>query len=57
MFITIAAAVTCVSAAVLPAAAELRRMLDERHSPARNLSIPTRRPKSVEPASEGTSDS
>lgn len=46
MFITIAAAVTCVSAAVLPAAAEIVRMYDERNNPTRLLAVPTRRPKS-----------
>ncbi|PRQ02156.1 hypothetical protein ENSA5_26150 [Enhygromyxa salina] len=43
MFITIAAAVVCVSAAVLPAAAELRRMNDDRNNPTRLLQVPTRR--------------
>jgi hypothetical protein len=43
MFITIAATVACVSAAVLPAAAELRRVIDERDNPTRLLKIPTRR--------------
>lgn len=47
MFITIAAAVTCVSAAVLPAAAEIRRMIDDRNNPTRLLAVPTRRPKST----------
>lgn len=46
MFITIAAAVTCVSAAVLPAAAEIVRIYDERNNPTRLLAVPTRRPKS-----------
>ena len=49
MFITIAAAVTCVSAAVLPAAAELRRMIDDRNNSTRLLAVPTRRPKSSHP--------
>jgi hypothetical protein len=43
MFITIAATVACVSVAVLPAAAEIRRRLDERDNPMRLLKIPTRR--------------
>lgn len=43
MFITIAAAVTVVSAAVIPAAAELRRIADERQNPTRLLRVPTRR--------------
>lgn len=43
MLITIAATVACVSVAVLPAAAEIRRMMDERENPLRKLHIPTRR--------------
>ncbi|WP_146661475.1 hypothetical protein [Enhygromyxa salina] len=43
MFITIAAVVICVCVAVLPAAAELRRITDERDNPTRLLKIPTRR--------------
>jgi hypothetical protein len=43
MFLTIAAVVACVSVAVLPAAAELRRMIDDRDNPTRLLKIPTRR--------------
>lgn len=43
MFITIAATVTCISVAVLPAAAELRRMIDDSENPTRLLKIPTRR--------------
>lgn len=43
MFITIAATVACVSVAVLPAAAEIRRRIDERNNPTRLLQIPTRR--------------
>jgi hypothetical protein len=43
MFITIAATVACLSVAVLPAAAEIRRRLDERDNPIRTLAIPTRR--------------
>lgn len=43
MFITIAASVACVSVAVLPAIAELRRISDDRNSPTRLLKIPTRR--------------
>jgi hypothetical protein len=43
MFITIAAVVACISVAVLPAAAELRRMIDDRENPTRLLKIPTRR--------------
>jgi hypothetical protein len=43
MFITIAATVACVSVALLPAAAEIRRRIDERENPTRLLNIPTRR--------------
>jgi hypothetical protein len=43
MILTIAAVVACVSVAVLPAAAELRRMIDDRDNPTRLLKIPTRR--------------
>lgn len=43
MFITIAATVACVSVAVLPAAAEIRRRIDERNNPTQLLKIPTRR--------------
>jgi hypothetical protein len=43
MFLTIAAVVACVSVVVLPAAAELRRMMDDRENPIRLLKIPTRR--------------
>jgi hypothetical protein len=43
MFLTIAAVVACISVAVLPAAAELRRMKDDRDNPTRLLKIPTRR--------------
>lgn len=43
MFITIAAVVACVCVAVLPAAAELRRRIDDRDNPLRLLKIPTRR--------------
>jgi hypothetical protein len=43
MFITIAATVACVSVAVLPAVAEVRRRLDERDNPTQLLKIPTRR--------------
>ena len=54
MFITVAAALTCVSVAVLPAAAEIRRMIDERNNPTRLLSIPTRRPKTEDAEAEAT---
>jgi hypothetical protein len=43
MFLTIAAVVACVSVVVLPAVAELRRMIDDRDNPTRLLKIPTRR--------------
>lgn len=43
MLITIAAIVACVSVAVLPAAAEIRRMIADRDNPTRLLKIPTRR--------------
>ncbi len=43
MFITIAATVACVSVAVLPAIAEIRRMIADRDNPTRLLKIPTRR--------------
>jgi hypothetical protein len=43
MFLTIAAVVACVCVAVLPAVAELRRMIDDRDNPTRLLKIPTRR--------------
>ncbi len=54
MFITIAATVACVSVAVLPAAAEIRRRLDERDNPTRLLEIPTRRAQ-VETTRKGQS--
>jgi hypothetical protein len=41
--VTIAAIVACLAVAVLPAAAEIRRRLDERDNPIRTLAIPTRR--------------
>lgn len=53
MLITIAAAVTCVSAAVLPVAAEISRMIDDRNNPTRLLAVPTRRPKSPEESGVG----
>ena len=43
MFITIAATVACVCVAVLPAVAEVKRVLDERDNPMRQLHVPTRR--------------
>ncbi|PRP93665.1 hypothetical protein [Enhygromyxa salina] len=43
MFITIAAVVICICVAVLPAAAEIRRMTEESDNPTRLLKIPTRR--------------
>lgn len=43
MLITIAATVACVSVAVLPVAAEIRRSLDDRDNPTRLLKVPTRR--------------
>jgi hypothetical protein len=43
MFLTIAAVVACVCVAVLPAFAELSRMIDDRDNPTRLLKIPTRR--------------
>jgi hypothetical protein len=43
MFFTIAASVACVTVVLLPAAAEFRRMLDERDSPTRLLKVATRR--------------
>ena len=43
MFITIAATVTVVSAAVLPAVAEIKRVIDDNNNPVRLLAIPTRR--------------
>lgn len=43
MLLLIAASVACVSVAVLPAAAELQRVIDERENPMRSLQIPTRR--------------
>jgi hypothetical protein len=43
MFLTIAAVVACISVVVLPAAAELRRVIDDRENPTRLLKIPTRR--------------
>ena len=43
MFITIAATVAVVSTVVLPAAAELSRIKDERDNPIRLLEVPTRR--------------
>ncbi|MCA9685212.1 MAG: hypothetical protein KC457_23725 [Myxococcales bacterium] len=43
MFLTIVASVTCVAVAVIPAIAEVRRMIDERDNPLRSLNIPTRR--------------
>ena len=43
MFITIAASLTCICAALLPAAAEMRRVMDERENPIRKLAVPTRR--------------
>jgi hypothetical protein len=43
MFLTIAAVVACICVAVLPALAELRRMIDDRDKPTRLLKIPTRR--------------
>ncbi|MFO7561198.1 MAG: hypothetical protein R6X02_01040 [Enhygromyxa sp.] len=54
MLITIAASVACLSVAVLPAAAEIRRVLDERSNPTRLLKIPTRRSQ-VEAQPEGQS--
>ncbi|HLT39307.1 MAG TPA: hypothetical protein VK034_23650 [Enhygromyxa sp.] len=54
MLITIAATVACVSVAVLPAAAEIRRRLDERDNPTRLLKFPTRRGQ-VEATREGQS--
>jgi hypothetical protein len=43
MFLTIVAVIACVCFAVLPAAAELRRRIDDRENPIRLLKIPTRR--------------
>lgn len=43
MILTIAAVVACICVAVLPAVAELRRMVDDRDNPMRLLKIPTRR--------------
>jgi len=43
MIITIAATVAVLSVAVLPAAAEIKRRLDERDNPMQLLKIPTRR--------------
>lgn len=47
MLLTIAAAIACVSVAVLPVAAELRRLRDERDNPLRTLRVPTRRRKAA----------
>ncbi|NVB41029.1 hypothetical protein G6O69_24525 [Pseudenhygromyxa sp. WMMC2535] len=43
MFITIAAAITVASATILPAAAEVVRIVEERNNPIRQLAVPTRR--------------
>lgn len=43
MLITIAATVTCICAVVLPAAAEMQRVLEDRDNPTRLLDVPTRR--------------
>jgi hypothetical protein len=43
MFFTIAASLACVSVVLLPAAAEFRRLLDERDNPTRLLKVATRR--------------
>lgn len=43
MFLTIAAVVACICVAVLPAVAELRRIVDDRENPMRLLKVPTRR--------------
>jgi len=43
MFLTIAAIVACVSVAVLPAIAEISRMISDRGNPTHSLNIPTRR--------------
>ena len=43
MFLTIAAVVICICVAVLPAAAEIRRITEESDNPTRLLKIPTRR--------------
>lgn len=54
MFITIAATIACISVAVLPAAAEIRRRMDERDNPMQLLKIPTRRAQ-VEATRKGNS--
>lgn len=51
MFITILATVTCVSVALLPAAAEVQRVLGERDNPIRLLDIKTRRSQASRPSS------
>jgi hypothetical protein len=43
MFLTIAASIACLSVAIFPAAAELRRLADERQNPTRLLKVATRR--------------
>ncbi|NJK31946.1 MAG: hypothetical protein HC927_05740 [Deltaproteobacteria bacterium] len=43
MLLTIVAAVACVSAAIVPAVAEVNRMLEDRDRPNKLLDVPTRR--------------
>jgi hypothetical protein len=43
MLITIAATVACVSVALVPAIAEVRRVIEDRERPDKLLNIPTRR--------------
>ncbi|GEM_PF-3353396 len=54
MFFTIAATVTCLSVALLPAAAELHRVVSDRGNPLRNLSVPTRRSQVAAQTTENT---
>ncbi len=45
MLLTIIAATMCVSVALVPAIAEVRRMLEDRERPSKLLNVPTRRQK------------